>query len=51
MMAKPIIVRNRRHRNEKCPCGSGKKFKHCCIKRQSADVEQRLNEYFQASER
>jgi uncharacterized protein YecA (UPF0149 family) len=18
-------------RNDKCPCGSGKKFKHCCI--------------------
>ena len=18
-------------RNEKCPCGSGKKFKHCCV--------------------
>lgn len=20
-------------RNEKCPCASGKKFKHCCIKK------------------
>lgn len=19
-------------RNEKCPCGSGKKYKHCCLK-------------------
>jgi uncharacterized protein YecA (UPF0149 family) len=18
-------------RNERCPCGSGKKFKHCCL--------------------
>ncbi len=20
-------------RNEPCPCGSGRKFKHCCLKR------------------
>jgi len=23
-------------RNDPCPCGSGKKFKHCCLKRQTA---------------
>ena len=22
----------KRHRNDPCPCGSGKKFKKCCIK-------------------
>jgi hypothetical protein len=22
-------------RNDRCPCGSGKKFKHCCLKKQS----------------
>ncbi len=24
------IVKNKVSRNEKCPCGSGKKYKHCC---------------------
>jgi uncharacterized protein YecA (UPF0149 family) len=23
-------------RNERCPCGSGKKFKHCCLKKRAA---------------
>ena len=23
-------------RNELCPCGSGKKFKHCCISKENA---------------
>jgi preprotein translocase subunit SecA len=22
-------------RNDRCPCGSGKKFKNCCMKKQS----------------
>lgn len=25
-------------RNEQCPCGSGKKFKHCCLPKQQAGV-------------
>ena len=24
-------------RNDPCPCGSGKKFKHCCLPNQSVD--------------
>jgi preprotein translocase subunit SecA len=28
--AKPIRVSQKVGRNEPCPCGSGKKFKHCC---------------------
>ncbi len=24
------IIKNKVSRNEKCPCGSGKKYKHCC---------------------
>lgn len=27
-------------RNEKCPCGSGKKFKHCCIDKPENHAEQ-----------
>lgn len=27
---KPYIAPNRQERNEKCNCGSGKKFKKCC---------------------
>lgn len=23
---------NRPRRNDKCPCGSGKKYKHCCLR-------------------
>ena len=26
----PNILRKKIGRNEKCYCGSGKKFKHCC---------------------
>jgi preprotein translocase subunit SecA len=28
--AKPIRVQQKVGRNEPCPCGSGRKFKHCC---------------------
>lgn len=28
---KPLMLEKKRHRNEPCPCGSGKKFKTCCI--------------------
>src|SRR5262249_53323904 len=30
--AKPVRVGPKVGRNEPCPCGSGKKFKHCCGK-------------------
>lgn len=26
-------------RNEPCPCGSGKKYKHCCYAKDTAKVE------------
>jgi uncharacterized protein YecA (UPF0149 family) len=27
----PIINIRKTRRNDPCPCGSGKKFKHCCL--------------------
>ena len=27
---KPIVKKNKVGRNDPCPCGSGKKYKHCC---------------------
>lgn len=27
----PMVKEKTQARNEKCSCGSGKKFKHCCI--------------------
>jgi preprotein translocase subunit SecA len=35
---KPQPIRNRQQRvgrNDPCPCGSGKKFKHCCMRKGS----------------
>jgi hypothetical protein len=29
-------------RNDKCPCGSGKKFKHCCANKEQAPWNSRL---------
>jgi SEC-C motif len=29
-------------RNDPCPCGSGRKFKHCCLERQTAEDSARL---------
>jgi len=26
----PTVVKKKAGRNQPCPCGSGKKFKHCC---------------------
>ena len=26
----PLEINQKVGRNEKCPCGSGKKYKHCC---------------------
>lgn len=31
-------------RNEPCPCGSGKKYKKCCLPRQEAEQRQRMAE-------
>lgn len=32
-------------RNEKCYCGSGKKYKHCCLKNDNHQLEQKHTEY------
>jgi preprotein translocase subunit SecA len=35
--ADPVTIRNRGEkasRNDPCPCGSGKKFKNCCMRKQ-----------------
>lgn len=31
-IVRPVTPRNKIGRNQKCPCGSGKKFKKCCLK-------------------
>jgi uncharacterized protein YecA (UPF0149 family) len=30
---KPSTVTNKIGRNDPCPCGSGKEYKHCCLKK------------------
>ena len=35
----PIRVIKQPRRNEKCPCGSGKKYKNCCIGKYASDIE------------
>ncbi len=30
MVAETVVVKRKVGRNEPCPCGSGKKYKHCC---------------------
>ena len=30
-------------RNDPCPCGSGRKFKHCCLHKADADDQARVN--------
>jgi uncharacterized protein YecA (UPF0149 family) len=30
----PVLSRNKIGRNDKCSCGSGKKYKKCCLIRQ-----------------
>jgi preprotein translocase subunit SecA len=35
--SEPVTIRNRTEkssRNDPCPCGSGKKFKNCCMRKQ-----------------
>lgn len=35
--SKPIVKGDKVGRNDKCPCGSGKKFKKCCINKELFD--------------
>jgi len=37
-------------RNEPCPCGSGKKYKHCCLKRDEAAEREALAAVSQANQ-
>ena len=32
-------------RNDPCPCGSGKKYKNCCMRREREEAEKALQEY------
>ena len=32
MIRKPIVAKVKVGRNAPCPCGSGKKYKKCCLK-------------------
>jgi len=41
-MVAPIIKPKKTSRNEQCPCGSGKKYKECCMPK--AEVNQKLNQ-------
>ena len=34
-------------RNDPCPCGSGKKYKHCCLLKQAKPKDQRITEIVQ----
>src|SRR3954471_23872531 len=34
---------SRASRNDPCPCGSGKKYKHCCLLKEAADHPHRLS--------
>lgn len=29
--SRPVVRDYKIRRNEQCPCGSGKKYKHCCL--------------------
>jgi tetratricopeptide (TPR) repeat protein len=32
----PLIMPSKSGRNDPCPCGSGKKYKHCCLEKDQA---------------
>src|SRR5438128_8049408 len=36
------MITNAVGRNDPCPCGSGRKFKHCCLERHTAEDSARL---------
>jgi tetratricopeptide (TPR) repeat protein len=40
----PLTTMDKTGRNDPCPCGSGKKYKKCCLPRHEADEHQRLAE-------
>jgi hypothetical protein len=37
-------------RNDPCPCGSGKKYKHCCLKKDEAAEHEALAAISQATQ-
>jgi len=43
---KPISLSKKIGRNEKCPCGSAKKFKNCCIDKITSERDEVLNTHF-----
>ena len=40
---KIMIMSNKIGRNDKCPCGSGKKYKHCHLKNSGNSKSQKMN--------
>jgi uncharacterized protein YchJ len=36
---KPLKVNKKVGRNDPCPCGSGKKYKHCCLKKNNINFK------------
>jgi SEC-C motif/Protein of unknown function (DUF2384) len=45
------VAREKIGRNDRCPCGSGKKYKHCCIATQTDTVETPWRRQRDASDR
>ena len=39
---KLIPERKKIGRNEKCPCGSGKKFKFCCLGKEWSEIDSKF---------
>lgn len=37
-LRRELLQRKKIGRNEKCPCGSGKKYKQCCLKKSNLDI-------------
>jgi len=33
-LGQPVRAEKAPGRNQRCPCGSGRKYKHCCVRRQ-----------------
>jgi hypothetical protein len=44
-------VRGRLSRNRLCPCGSGKKYKRCCLSSDAEEESKRLSEQYSAANR
>src|ERR1700722_10965364 len=47
----PLHAREKIGRNDPCPCGSGKKYKHCCLPRYAASIDQVWARQHEESER